>query len=118
MRKRNIFLGFLIVSVVALSIFFLVKPVPILKASQLNSDIPEVVKAYHYAEKYPAIFKEASCYCGCMKEEHHKYLYDCFTSKHGENCGICIQEALFIGELKDKNKTNQQILTELKSKYE
>ena len=50
--------------------------------------------AYQAAKEIPQILAQLPCYCHCDRSEGHKSLHSCFESEHGENCGICIGEAL------------------------
>lgn len=50
--------------------------------------------AYEAAKEIPQILAQLPCYCHCDRSEGHKSLHSCFESEHGENCGICIGEAL------------------------
>ena len=50
--------------------------------------------AYQAAKEIPQILAQLPCYCHCDRSESHKSLHSCFESEHGENCGICIGEAL------------------------
>jgi len=50
--------------------------------------------AYQAAKDIPQILAQLPCYCHCDRGQGHKSLHSCFESEHGENCGICIGEAL------------------------
>jgi hypothetical protein len=50
--------------------------------------------AYQAAKEIPQILAQLPCYCHCDRSQNHKSLHSCFESEHGENCGICIGEAL------------------------
>ena len=50
--------------------------------------------AYKAAKEIPQTLAQLPCYCHCDKSQNHRSLHSCFESEHGENCGICINEAL------------------------
>lgn len=50
--------------------------------------------AYQAAKDIPQTLAQLPCYCHCDRGHGHKSLHSCFESEHGENCGICIGEAL------------------------
>lgn len=50
--------------------------------------------AYQVAKDIPQTLAQLPCYCHCDRGHNHKSLHSCFESEHGENCGICIGEAL------------------------
>lgn len=50
--------------------------------------------AYQVANEIPQALAQLPCYCHCDRSQNHKSLHSCFESEHGENCGICIGEAL------------------------
>ena len=50
--------------------------------------------AYQAAKEIPQVLAQLPCYCHCDRGHGHKSLHSCFESEHGENCGICINEAL------------------------
>jgi hypothetical protein len=56
--------------------------------------------AYQVAKEIPQILAQLPCYCHCDRGHGHKSLHSCFESEHGENCGICIGEALMAQSLK------------------
>ena len=50
--------------------------------------------AYQAAKEIPQTLAQLPCYCHCDRGHNHKSLHSCFETEHGENCGICIGEAL------------------------
>ena len=50
--------------------------------------------AYQVAKEMPQLLAQLPCYCHCDRSIGHKSLHSCFESEHGENCGICIGEAV------------------------
>ena len=65
--------------------------------------------AYQAAKEIPQILAQLPCYCHCDRGHGHKSLHSCFESEHGENCGICIGEALMASSLKRQGLTAGQI---------
>jgi len=55
--------------------------------------------AYQVAKEIPQTLAQLPCYCHCDRGHGHKSLHSCFESEHGENCGICIGEALMAHNL-------------------
>ena len=72
---------------------------------------PELFKgnerlAYQAAKEIPQTLAQLPCYCHCDKGHGHQSLHSCFESEHGENCGICIGEALMAYNLEKRSKLN------------
>ncbi|HEY3172848.1 MAG TPA: CYCXC family (seleno)protein [Thermoanaerobaculia bacterium] len=79
----------------------------------------EVRPAYEVARKYPATLDRLHCFCECQESmiHRHKTLLTCFTSKHAAGCGICMNEAILAGELKDKGLADDQIENTVESVF-
>lgn len=60
--------------------------------------------AYQAAKEIPLTLAQLPCYCHCDQGFGHKSLLSCFESEHGENCGICIGEALMAYNLEKRGK--------------
>lgn len=60
--------------------------------------------AYQAAKEIPQTLAQLPCYCHCDKGHGHKSLHSCFESEHGENCGICMGEALMAYQLEKRTK--------------
>lgn len=58
--------------------------------------------AYQAAKEIPQTLAQLPCYCHCDRGHGHKSLLSCFESEHGENCGICINEALMAYNLEKR----------------
>jgi hypothetical protein len=65
-----------------------------LKPDEFAQDAPAFT-AYALAAKVKLTLYQVPCYCPCDKLKGHTSLLDCFTSKHGAQCRICQQEAIF-----------------------
>jgi hypothetical protein len=76
--------------------------------SNLFSD-PVVQNAYTVAAKIKKTLYQEPCYCHCDHSQGHTSLLDCFASKHGAECNICIYEDLYSYEQSRKGKTAAQI---------
>ena len=77
--------------------------------------------AYLAAKEIPQTLAQLPCYCHCDKGYGHKSLHSCFESEHGENCGICMGEALMAYNLEKRAKLSaaeirQQIIAAYGSK--
>jgi Protein of unknown function with PCYCGC motif len=65
--------------------------------------------AYLAAKDIPETLAQIPCYCHCDMSKGHKSLHTCFEDQHGENCGICIGEALMAHNLQKQGLTPTQI---------
>ncbi len=70
---------------------------------------PVVRNAYTVAARIKKILYQQPCYCHCDQSQGHGSLLDCFVSKHGSECGICIREDLYSYEQSRKGKTAAHI---------
>jgi hypothetical protein len=68
-----------------------------------------VKNAYALAGKVKKVLYQQPCYCHCDRSQGHGSLLDCFTSKHGSMCNVCMGEALYSYEQTRKGKTAVQI---------
>jgi hypothetical protein len=68
-----------------------------------------VQNAYILAARVKKILYQQPCYCHCDRSQGHKSLLDCFASKHGAGCGVCIREAVYSYEQSHQGKTAAQI---------
>ncbi len=74
--------------------------------------------AYQAAKEIPQTLAQMPCYCHCDKGHGHKSLLSCFESQHGENCGICIGEALMAHQLKKRSRlTDAEIREQIIAAY-
>lgn len=67
--------------------------------------------AYALAAKVKRILYQQPCYCYCDRSVGHGSLLDCFASKHGSGCDVCMKEAIYSYEQFRKGKTAAQIRT-------
>ena len=65
--------------------------------------------AYQAAKEIPQTLAQLPCYCHCDRGHNHKSLHSCFESDHGENCGICITEALMAHNLQKQGVATNEI---------
>jgi len=70
---------------------------------------PVVQNAYAVAAKIKKTLYREPCYCHCDRSQGHSSLLDCFASKHGAGCNICIAEDFYSYEQSRKGKTAAQI---------
>lgn len=73
--------------------------------------------AYQAAKEIPQILAQLPCYCHCDRSISHKSLHSCFESDHGENCGICIGEALMAYNLDKQGVPVGQIRKQIIAAY-
>lgn len=72
-------------------------------------DNPVVKNSYALAAKVKKVLYQEPCYCHCDRSVGHGSLLDCFTSKHGSMCNVCMGEALYSYEQTKKGRTPAQI---------
>lgn len=73
--------------------------------------------AYQAAKEIPQILAQLPCYCHCDRGHGHKSLHSCFESEHGENCGICIGEALTAHNLQKRGASVTEIRKQIIAAY-
>jgi hypothetical protein len=74
---------------------------------------PVIQNAYSVAARSKKTLYQEPCYCHCDRSQGHGSLLDCFVSKHGAGCNICISEAFYSYEQSRKGKTAAQIRDEI-----
>jgi hypothetical protein len=73
--------------------------------------------AYEAAREIPQTLAQLPCYCHCDRGQNHKSLHSCFESEHGENCGICISEALMAHSLHKRDVPVSEIRKQIIAPY-
>jgi hypothetical protein len=73
--------------------------------------------AYKAAKEIPQTLAQLPCYCHCDRSQNHKSLHSCFESEHGENCGICINEALMAHNLQKQGVAVSEIRKKIIAAY-
>lgn len=73
--------------------------------------------AYQAAKEIPQTLAQLPCYCHCDRGQNHKSLHSCFESEHGENCGICIGEALMAHNLQKQGASVSEIREQIIRAY-
>ncbi|HEX6733015.1 MAG TPA: CYCXC family (seleno)protein [Pyrinomonadaceae bacterium] len=73
--------------------------------------------AYQAAKEIPQTLAQLPCYCHCDRGHGHKSLHSCFESEHGENCGICIGEALMARNLEKRGVRVSEIRKQIIAAY-
>lgn len=73
--------------------------------------------AYKAAKEIPQTLAQLPCYCHCDRGHNHKSLHSCFESEHGQNCGICINEALIAHNLQKKGVAVSEIRRNIIAAY-
>jgi hypothetical protein len=68
-----------------------------------------VANAYAVAARVKKVLYQEPCYCHCDRSQGHGSLLDCFVSRHGSGCEICMREAFYSYEQTQKGKTPTQI---------
>jgi Protein of unknown function with PCYCGC motif len=96
------------------------EPVPAFHTEAPHGQLPQtlspsefsdvvVQNAYTLAARAKKILYQQPCYCHCDRSQGHTSLLDCFASKHGSECGVCMREAIYSYEQSHKGKTAAQI---------
>jgi hypothetical protein len=96
------------------------EPVPAFHAQPPASELPPtmapaiysdklIFNAYSVAGRVKKVLYQEPCYCHCDRSNGHGSLLDCFASRHGAGCDICIKEAFYSYEQTHKGKTPTQI---------
>ncbi len=96
------------------------EPVPAFHTQAPHGQLPEtlspsefsdvvVQNAYILAARVKKVLYQQPCYCHCDRSQGHASLLDCFASKHGAGCGVCMREAIYSYEESHKGKTAAQI---------
>ena len=70
---------------------------------------PVVQNAYRLAALDKKVLYQQPCYCHCDRSQGHGSLLDCFVSKHGAGCNVCMNESFYSYEQSKKGKTAAQI---------
>lgn len=73
--------------------------------------------AYQVAKDIPQTLAQLPCYCHCDRGHGHKSLHSCFESEHGENCGICMGEALMADNLGKRGVSVGEIRKQIIAAY-
>jgi len=68
-----------------------------------------IFNAYVVAGRVKKVLYQQPCYCHCDRSQGHGSLLDCFVSRHGTGCDICMKEAFYSYEQTRKGKTPAQI---------
>ena len=68
-----------------------------------------VFNAYVVAGRVKKVLYQQPCYCHCDRSQGHGSLLDCFVSRHGSGCDICMKEAFYAYEQTRRGKKPEQI---------
>ena len=74
-------------------------------------------RAYSVAVKYPYILDQIYCHCRCGESLGHKSLLTCYVTKHAAGCGICMAEAILVGDLIKNGKSIDEIADEIDDRF-
>ena len=75
----------------------------------------KTAKAYKAAREIPHILDKIYCFCHCQKNAGHKSLLTCYTDRHGEDCEICIIEAVKAYDLYKKGYKTDKIVRKVQA---
>lgn len=96
------------------------EPVPAYHSQLPASPLPETLSpslfrdtvvrnAYAVAARMKKVLYQQPCYCYCDRSLGHGSLLDCFASKHGSGCDVCMREAFYAYEQTRRGRTPAQI---------
>jgi hypothetical protein len=96
------------------------EPVPAFHAQPPTGELPPTMEPSIYADKLifnayvvagrsRKVLYQQPCYCHCDRSNGHARLLDCFASRHGSGCGVCMKEAFYSYEQTRRGKTPAQI---------
>jgi hypothetical protein len=81
-----------------------------------TSSRAEVTAAYSVARRRPDLLKQLPCHCGCqLSPLSHSSNLDCFKTKHGESCFICVRTAIQADRMATEGKSIEEIVRYLKN---
>jgi hypothetical protein len=93
---------------------FLVETRPVLSPAIFSG---KANAAYQMAAEIPWIIDKQFCYCYCKKNFDHKTLLTCFTSDHGVECDLCMDEVFESYRLYKKGLSSDQIVAAIEKKF-
>ncbi len=96
------------------------EPVPAYHAQPAQGELPATMEpslftdklifnAYVVAGRVKKVLYQQPCYCHCDRSQGHSSLLDCFVSRHGSGCDICMKEAFYSYEQTRRGKKPEQI---------
>ncbi|HYW65479.1 MAG TPA: CYCXC family (seleno)protein [Candidatus Dormibacteraeota bacterium] len=96
------------------------EPVPAYHAQAAQGELPPTMEpslftdklifnAYVVAGRVKKVLYQQPCYCHCDRSQGHGSLLDCFVSRHGSGCDICMKEAFYSYEQTRRGRTPTQI---------
>jgi len=96
------------------------EPVPAYHAQPPQGELPPTMEpslftdklifnAYVVAGRVKKVLYQQPCYCHCDRSQGHGSLLDCFVSRHGSSCDICMKEAFYSYEQTRRSRTPTQI---------
>jgi hypothetical protein len=96
------------------------EPVPAFHAQPPSGQLPDTMEpslfqdklifnAYAIAGRVKKVLYQEPCYCHCDRSAGHGSLLDCFVSRHGSGCDLCMREAFYSYEQTRRGKTPAQI---------
>ncbi len=96
------------------------EPVPAFHAQAATGELPPTMEpslftdklifnAYMVAGRVEKVLYQQPCYCHCDRSQGHGSLLDCFVSRHGSGCNICMKEAFYSYEQTRRGKKPEQI---------
>src|SRR6202171_3280533 len=138
MRTKNRIISGVILCAVALAISVVApraasrapqgteEPVPAFHTPPPQGQLPEtlspsqftnvvVQNAYILAARVKKVLYQQPCYCHCDRSQGHTRLLDCFATKHGSGCDVCMREEIYSYEKHHKGKPAAQIRAGIES---
>jgi hypothetical protein len=92
------------------------EPVPAFHSAPPSGELPStmnpllfpdtlVENAYIVAARIKKTLYQQPCYCHCDQSQGHGSLLDCFVSRHGAGCNVCMAEGFYAYEQSKKGKS-------------
>jgi hypothetical protein len=86
-------------------------PAGLIPATMDPAEFPQPVaqNAYATAARIKKTLYQEPCYCHCDRSQGHGSLEDCFASRHGAECNLCMAEVFYTSEQLKHGKSAAQI---------
>lgn len=82
-------------------------------------DAGAVRQAYAIAQRIPDTLNQLYCWCGCIDRGLHRSALECFESRHGASCNICVGTAQVAWAMMERGDTDPaSIQRELDRRYD
>ena len=81
--------------------------------------VASVRDAYTIAHRIPETLNQLYCWCGCIDRGLHRSALECFESRHGADCTICVGTAVVAWSMTQRGVTDPaEIQREIDRRYD